>query len=571
MLARKFDLARENSLEITLPAAAILVILGIQVFFLIYFNVNWDEFYFLSLVFEYSNGTLSQSLQTFHVHLLGWMSSLDWDEIRLTLLGRALMLICELLTLGFIFLIARKFAGTGFALLGVLSYLASGFVLMQGTSFRADPMITALLMAGIFLLMDGPASLRKDMAATIAVALASVISIKAIFYAPALLGALVWRTRHDGDMKHRIKVCIGLGFGVSITALILYFWHRSTLSPGVPDDLERLDSIFSKVLLDIPLWPQRQYFLSWITASWPQIFLILTGLIFLWRRHDRESTTRLIVSLLFTLPILSIFFYRNAYPYFFPFIVAPSMVAVSIGAYAFMENVSRSFGKSLLAALVLYMTAYTLGQGYLYSYHHQTAQKETIGAIHDMFPEPTPYIDRNSMIATFPKCGFFMSSWGMENYRKNGEPVFERILLQCQPKFLIANSYQLVEAMLAISSEEHARALFDQDARVLRSNFIHHWGAIWIAGKSFYLYGSSIRFQVPVEGTYTVGSSAHIIVDGQRYEDGDYLFLSKGSHVLESTPQYVELRFGRHLPRPDHPPSSPLYFDFLWNIVNMIE
>ncbi len=571
MLARKLILARERSLEITLQAAAILVILGIQVPFLIYFNINWDEFYFLSLVFEYSNATLSQSLQTFHVHLFGWMSSLDWDEIRLVLLGRTFMLGCELLTLGFIFLIARNFVDTGFALLGVLSYLASGFVLMQGISFRADPLITALLMSAIFLLMDRPARLWKDTAATIAIALALVISIKSIFYAPPLLAALIWRTRHIAELKHRIRLCVGLGLSVSITTLIFYFWHRSTLPSGGPDAIARLDSIFSKVLLDAPLWPQRQYFLSWITASWPQMLLILAGICLLWKRPRRDSATRLLVSVLLALPILSIFFYRNAYPYFFPFIVAPSMVAVSIGARAVSENVSRSFGGSLLATIVVYMLVYTLGQGYLYSYHHQTAQKETIRAIHSMFPEPVPYIDRNSMVATFPKCGFFMSSWGMEVYRRGGQTVFERILEQCEPKFLIANSYQLAEALRGDSSEGHPYSLLDEDARVLRSNFIHHWGAIWIAGKSFNLDDSPIRFHLPVEGTYTVESSAYVVLDGRRYESGDYVFLSQGSHVVESPPQQVELRFGRHLPRPDYAPASPIYFGFLWSIVNMIE
>ena len=569
--ARRLNWPGERTLELGLLAAMILVSLGIQVFFLIHFNINWDEFFFLSLVFEHSNGTLSKSLQTFHVHLFGWMSSLDWDEIRLTRLGRAFMLACELMTLCFIFLTARNFVASRFALLGVLGYLACGYVLMQGTSFRADPMITALLMSGIFLLSDRPAGIWKDLAATVAIALAVLVSIKSVFYAPALLGALVWRTRHSGEMKHRIKVCVGVGLSVTITTLILYFLHRSTLAPGGTNPASSLDSILSKVLLDSPFWPQRQYFLSWITASWPQMLLLLAGFCFLWRRHDRESMTRLVVCVLFALPILSIFFYRNAYPYFFPFIVAPAMIGVSIGARAITENVSKSFGRTLLAALVAYMMVYTLAQGYLYSYHHQTAQQETIDAIHGMFPEPAPYIDRNSMIATFPKCGFFMSSWGMEVYRKKGKPVFEQIMDECEPRFLIANAYQLEGAMRGDSSEENPYALLDQDARVLRSNFVHHWGDIWIAGKSFDLDGRPIRFHVPVEGTYTVESSAPVELDDRQYEDGDYLFLSKGMHRIASSSQRVELRYGRHLPRPDHAPASPIYFGFLWNILNMIE
>ena len=561
----------ERPLENGLLAAAIVVILGVQVAFLIYFNINWDEFLYLSLVFEYANGTLAKSLQTFHVHLFSWMSYLDWDEVRLTLLGRTFMLVCELLTLGFVFLIARKFTGARFALLAVLSYLASGFVLMQGTSFRADPMITALLMASIYLLMDSSDNWWKDVAATIAIALALVISIKSVFYAPPILGALLWRTRQDGEIKHRLRIIFSLALGVSVAFLVFYFWHRSTLSTGDGNDLSRLDSIFSKVLLDLPFWPQRQYFLSWITASWSQMLLILAGIYLLWKRDDRDSVIRLKVAILFALPLLSIFFYRNAFPYFFPFIVAPAMPAVSIGARAVTENVSRSFDRTLFATIVIYMIVYTLGQAYLYSYHDQEGQRKTIAAIHSMFPEPVPYIDRNSMIASFPQCGLFMSSWGIENYRKKGKPVFERILDECEPKFLLTNAYQLDAAMRAKSSEENSYALFDRDASALRSNFIHHWGAIWVAGKSFDLDGRPISFHIPAEGIYTVESPAQIILDGQQYEDGDYLFLSKGSHVIESVPQQVELRFGRHLPRPDYAPSWPIYYDFLWNILNMLE
>ncbi|MGD8841203.1 MAG: glycosyltransferase family 39 protein [Gammaproteobacteria bacterium] len=571
MATRIMDLTGERPLQIGLLAGTILVILAIQAFYLLNFNINWDEFLFLSLVFEYSAGTLSKSLQTFHVHLFSWMTGLDRDEIQLTLLGRGFMLFCELATLGFIYSISRKFVRTGFALFAVLAYLASGFVLMQGTSFRADPMITSLLMAAIYLLMEKSDRPWKDIAASVSIGLAFVISIKSVFYAPAILGALIWRTRHSTGMEHRIRLCIGLFLGVSVSILVFYFWHRSTLAPVEAKAVTRLNSVFSRVLLDIPFWPQRQYFLSWITASWPQALLIFSGISLLWSRQSRESTSRLTVSLLFALPILSIFFYRNAFPYFYPFIVASSMISVAIGGQAVAESVSRVFSRTLLTSIVIYMFVYTLGQSYLYSFHHQTGQRETISLIHEMFPQPTPYIDRNSMIASYPKCGFFMSSWGMEKYRETGKPVFSRVLDECEPKFLIANSYQLKSALYGNSSEANPYLLLDEDARLLKSNFIHHWGAIWVAGKNFDLDGRPTSFQIPVAGIYTVESPAQIILDEQQYGDGDYLFLSKGSHVIESTPQQVELRYGRHLPRPGYPPSSPIYYDFLWNVLNMLE
>jgi hypothetical protein len=552
----------ERPFEVALLLGAILFIVCIQVLLLVNININWDEFLYLSFIFEHSRGTLSKSLQTFHVHFFTWITHLGWDEIQLIILSRTLMLCCELLTLGSIFLISRKFVSVKFALIGVVSYLASGYVLVYGASFRADPIITALLMASIYLLMDRSSYLWRCLAASIAVALAIVISIKSVFYIPSLIGALAWGTRNVGGMKSRISIYIGFALSVSISTLMLYFWHRGTLSPGALDGFSRLDSIFSKVLVEVPFWPQKQFFLSWITASWSQMLLILAGFYLMRVSRKPESNDLLIVSVLFTLPILCVFFYRNAYPYFFPFIAAPLMIAVSIGAQQVWANVSTRFAKYLVIILLIYMVIDTMGQAYTYSNHHQTGQREIISTIHKMFPDPTPYIDRNSMISSYPKCGFFMSAWGIENYRLKGRPVFDQVLEECEPKFLITNSYRLLSAMKGKSSGNLPYALFDQDARVLRSNFIHHWGSIWVAGKSFRPGIKSTTFTISIEGIYTVESPEPIVIDGQQYDDGDYIFLSKGSHVLDSSWHQINLRSGRHLYRPDFAPTYPVYFGF---------
>jgi hypothetical protein len=179
------------------------------------------------------------------------------------------------------------------------------------------------------------------------------------------------------------------------------------------------------------------------------------------------------------------------------------------------------------------------------------------------------------MISSYPKCGFFMSSWGIENYRRKGKPIFEQVLEECEPKFLIANSYQLTSAMNAKSSEQYLYSLFDQDAIMLRANFIRHWGGIWVAGKSFRTGKLPIRFNIAIEGIYTVESlsesSGAVTVDGQQYKGGDYIFLSKGSHVINPSTHRINLRIGRDLPRPDFAPTSPIYFSFLWSILNMLE
>ena len=215
-----------------------------------------------------------------------------------------------------------------------------------------------------------------------------------------------------------------------------------------------------------------------------------------------------------------------------------------------------------MVIVLIYMVAYTAGQAYLYSYHHQTGQRQVISTIHEIFPEPTPYIDRNSMISRYPKCGFFMSTWGIQSYHRRGKPIFEQVLQECEPKFLITNSHQLTVAMNGKSSENNLHRLFDRDAEMLRANFIHHWGSIWVAGKSFGPAMSPTEFDISIEGIYTVESSGQIIINKQQYNDGDYIFLSKDSHFIDRSPQQVNLRFGHHLPRPDFTPTKPIYFGF---------
>src|SRR5690606_10392674 len=48
----------------------------LQLATLVHREVNWDEFHYLSLVFEHRRGELHQALQTFHVHLFSWLTLL---------------------------------------------------------------------------------------------------------------------------------------------------------------------------------------------------------------------------------------------------------------------------------------------------------------------------------------------------------------------------------------------------------------------------------------------------------------------------------------------------------------
>ena len=195
-------------------------------------------------------------------------------------------------------------------------------------------------------------------------------------------------------------------------------------------------------------------------------------------------------------------------------------------------------------------------------------QRRVIEAVHQMFPEPVPYIDRNSMIASFPKVGFFMSSWGLEKYRDRGQPIFRDRLLREAPVFLIANT-----PVLEIGAPDEQRrsygrmALFEEDWQVLRENYIPHWGPIFVAGKAFaQLSADPRRFEVLIPGTYTLEADGPVAVDGRTLQPGAVLTLDRGSYEIANRTAArfdVRLRWGENLTRPAAaPPAGEIYAGF---------
>ena len=85
-------------------------------------EANWDEFHFLSLIFEHRRGELTQALQTFHVHLFSWLTALPTDELGMIVAGRAVMWVFHLATLWFLYRTARALVSGPGALWAVTAY-----------------------------------------------------------------------------------------------------------------------------------------------------------------------------------------------------------------------------------------------------------------------------------------------------------------------------------------------------------------------------------------------------------------------------------------------------------------
>ncbi|MFP4473151.1 MAG: glycosyltransferase family 39 protein [Candidatus Omnitrophota bacterium] len=110
-------------------------------------NIHWDEFYFLSRIYEYLRGGPVGVFQTFHVHLFSWLTALPFYESGQVVAGRMVMVVLAVLSSGLIYRIGRIYLNRAGAFFSVLCYFAFSNILVHGASFRADPLGVFLFLA----------------------------------------------------------------------------------------------------------------------------------------------------------------------------------------------------------------------------------------------------------------------------------------------------------------------------------------------------------------------------------------------------------------------------------------
>ncbi len=171
------------------------------------------------------------------------------------------------------------------------------------------------------------------------------------------------------------------------------------------------------------------------------------------------------------------------------------------------------------------------------------------------------------MVASYPKAGFFMTTWGMESYRAAGRRIMRDLLIDAEPQFLIVNTAALdLSRPLSDERRQSTYRLFPDDFRILRDNFVHHWGRIYVPGKSFDLGPTSParEFEILIGGEYTLEAQGPVIIDSVEVRPGEQLRLDRGRHRISSSGvgQRAVLRWGRNLDRPERAPSpQPIYYE----------
>ncbi|RDV01485.1 hypothetical protein DXH95_14415 [Sphingorhabdus pulchriflava] len=518
-------------------AGAIVLVATLQFHLIFVQGFNWDEFYFLSQVHAAENGTLQIALNTIHTRLFFWLPLLP-DEIVQLRTARVFMLAAELSTGACIIGLARRFTDMQTAMLAGLAYISAGYVFLHGASFRVDPIVTALLMAALLGSATVRQSWRSGLAIALLIAVAGATTIKAVFFAPAFAGIWLMRWSESTDRQRTAiwmastTVCAVLFFGV------IYGLHSHNLAIADAEASRKMVSNAGEKMFSMGLFPRGQFLIKqgFIALIFSATLLAAPVAIGLQKRTRIEE----VVLIAFWLPLLSLAIYRNSFPYFYAFIMAPATVA----AAAALMPVVRRYGALPLALLLL-------GNGaWLYwntPKDMQVVQARVLHSVHAIFPKPVAYIDFSSMISSFPKQGFFMSGWGMDNYRDAGQPVFAEIL-QSQTVPLVIANHDSLDA--ALRGSEAQKPLLDADAQILLDNYVHHWGPIWLAGREIDGPAGQRTINIAIPGIYTVEGSA-ITIAGIEYEPGDKVVLGRGPQVVERrTEKNVVLRFGRGAIKP---------------------
>lgn len=588
-------------------------------------GANWDEYNYLSKVHLFQSGLLSHPLQSFHVHWFGWAGKAAELEIDQILSARLAVWSSFVGTCLVLYAIGRRFLSATGALFSVLTLTSFSYVLEHASSFRADTLATFLILLSAWLL-----GLRNIASAALAGALLSasfLLTVKSVFLLPAWLGlVLLHGLRYPSiavGLPLKRLAAAATGGMIGGGALFLYHWLRIA-EPSGDRIASTLGGSWTKTILETDWWPRWDYLYHAVLENPVFWVAFLAGLsfaiaqaMFATSRRERLLGAGL---LLLSMPLMTLSFYRNAFPYFYAFLLPPIALLCGYGLEAVLDTASRDRRSAyearrlslvlVLATLILTWVLHRAGTIFWFTpmlilplfiwrihrnrlpgwLHHvvgqlivvvaaglmlisahatwsgldrgsQHTQRTILQAVHRAFPEPVNYIDRCSMVASFPRSGFLMSTWGMENYHQRDQSVIRDFIEAGDPRFVLANHPALASPGTWITPVQ----LLPADAEALAENFVAYWGPIRVAGKQVSIpAGAAMTIPLSLPGRYRLHAESAIRINGRMIQPNKSLQLESGEIVLESPMADVVVTLALDVPSPpdEPPPDSPIFRGF---------
>lgn len=477
--------------QVRLCWAVLAVLLAGQIWIMATRSINWDEFFFYSQIETFRRGEYLAALQTLHVRLLLWVTKVPGTAVDRILVGRMAMFAAELVSIAAIIGIATRLGDRLSGLACALAYASAGFVMQHGFSFRTDPLASGLLMASLWILACAPMRWKWLALFAVLAGAAPMITIKAVLYFPAFLGLgwLRWQDLRASGRSFWPLAFAALG-ALAIFGLI-YLVHQALLAPGQglpsagsgsdPAATSRSGQIIGEAasrMFDLGGFRYGGYLVAFVLIAVPFVGLIAISAALLVAVPTPPHRKVALAGLLAT--GLAFIYYRNALPYFFPFILAPVAAGCAAGARWLLDRYSvHAFVVAVLATGAFVVA--TEGESRL------DAQRQLQHGMHAISPRPAAYFDFPAMFGEYPKANGFLTIWGVERYLE-GEPIYGEVLRRQTVPLLVTNDPAFNPSISdAMVGGPNAWTFLDQDRRVLQDTYIPYWGR----------YGSQERKLVP--------------------------------------------------------------------------
>lgn len=504
--------------RVAVPLVGIALTLLLQFTLLLEKPFNWDEYLHYSKVYQLQDGTLHTPFQTLLPRLVAWSAQVPGDLVDRMLAARMMVWLIFAIGLPAVYSLARRFGEREDALWAVLAYCASGCVFAHGFAIRTDPIAMTLLMVSLALLANRQVSFRNSLIIGALIGTAGVLTVKSVFYAPCFAG-LAWlrltEAKYSRACVYRLAAILPvavISYGIVLAA------HRTGLASGssTPASLSGFATNGIQWLTQ-GLFPQARYTLAGLMMA-PVYVLALAHLPQL-RQSPGLTPAKAAALVCLCLPLVTLLFYRNTFPYFFVFILAPVAAALP----PVLRVLKQRYGRVMLTGLML---APALVSFVSQPRDELARQRAVIEYAHGQLDEGMESFDYAGLVADRPQTLWHLASGiGLSNYRARGVPLVARAIEEGRLGVVIANKPVIAQAL---QGEVTADGLLPEDVAALHGHFAHVGGLVWLPGHTIPSGRQAYRFEVLVPAAYV--ASATVTVDGRQLERGERIDLARGQH-----------------------------------------
>jgi hypothetical protein len=512
--------SKANSL--TWPIMVIVLLAALQFSLIFSKSLNWDEFLHYSMVYQLQEGTLARPFQTLLARLLFWVPNASVDLIEQMLAARVAIWCAFLIGLYSLYGLARQFVSPVDAAWTTLAYLGAGSVFAHGFAIRTDPIAMAMLMSALYLLASRPVGWVMLLAVGALAGFSGALTVKAIFYAPCFAGIAWLRLTQTHDKRGTLVWILGVVPVAVVTFAMIHIYHRAGLAPvAAVHDGSSFVANGMKWLTE-GLFRQPDHILAaFLTAPLFVYAAIRSPAV--WKSGGLSAHQKIALVGL-SLPLLTILFYRNTFPYFFVFILAPAAVALAPAVAA----IRARYGNIILAAAVCTIP---LAKAVAEPREVIDHQRALVDYVHRQFPGGALSLDYCGMIADYPRViDHLISGIGVANYNKRGVALVAEAVDRGELDFVIDNKPAIANALAGISVPGE---LLPADVAALHGNYVRIWGSLWLAGEQVPAGNNPVMIEVPHAAVYT--SDRDVVIDGKAYRRNEPLELGKGSHIVDGT------------------------------------